>query len=79
MDFVFTLHIKMLAQNPVLGGAEASIAFGTALPMTRDQPVNPQVRVRDFRVRVRVDCFIPEPVPISIPKNGQSGKGVDPF
>jgi hypothetical protein len=55
------------AQTPVPGGAEASIAFGTALLMTCDQPVDPWVWVWVFRVQVRVDCFIPKPIPMFIP------------
>ncbi|KAJ7195892.1 hypothetical protein GGX14DRAFT_403624 [Mycena pura] len=35
---------------------------------TRGQPVDPRVWVRVFRVRVRVDCFIPGPGPVTIPR-----------
>jgi hypothetical protein len=46
------------------------------LAETRARPVNPRVRVRDFRVRVRVDCFVPGPVPVSIPNTCHQSSNV---
>jgi hypothetical protein len=66
MDSEFTLKIKILAGNLLPRGFEAPITLGTVLPMTCEQPVNPRGRVRVFRVRVWVGCFVPQPVPVSI-------------
>lgn len=46
---------------------------------TREQPVNPRVGVRVFRVRVRVDGFIPGPGPVPIPKAHRSYTDLSTF
>jgi hypothetical protein len=67
MESELTLNTKIMASNLMPQGAEAPIRLGKVLPTTREQPVNPRVRVRVFRVRVWVGRFVPQPVSVSIP------------
>ncbi|KAJ7193898.1 hypothetical protein GGX14DRAFT_405058 [Mycena pura] len=57
----------LLAIKGVKPSRHASAGVIRSLLMTRGQPVDPRVWVWVFRVRVRVDCFIPKPGPVTIP------------